>query len=109
MEEHEDKRFFVIMFTGLTDNKELQKGKMHMFTDGSYVNEQFIHKTIKKDFGLTSPFITNIVEMDMEDFADFTASEEDYKEIPIDEKKPTPRINPPEKPTHTKNDLDEFI
>lgn len=92
-----DKRFFVIMFTGLTDKKEVQEGKMHMFTDGSYVNEQFIHTTINKDFGLTSPFIMNIIEMEMEDFADFTASEEEYREIPIDEKKPT------------NNDLDEFI
>ena len=107
MEEHEDKRFFVIMFTGLTKEKELQKGKMHMFTDGSYVNEAFIHKTIAKDFDLMSPFITNVIEMDIEDFADFTASEEDYKEVPLEEK--TPRIAPPVKPTPPKDDLEEFI
>lgn len=115
MEEYnEDKRFFIINFTGITDDNERQRGKIHMFTDGSYVNEAFIHSTIEKQFKLKDPYITNVMEMDVEDFADFTASEEEYKEIPFEDYKPKkeekkPSIDIPAEPKKSKDDLDDYI
>lgn len=72
-----EKRYFTVYFTGLNEKKELRRGKIHMFVeDGGFVNESFVHNAIIQDFGLTDPYISNIMELDEADWHDYLAKDE---------------------------------
>lgn len=84
----QNRRYFIVYFTGLDGDGELRRGKVLMFVeDGGYVNEKFIHDKIVQEHGLQEPFITNINELSQSDFEDFVAEDTE---------------NP--KPNETKND-----
>lgn len=75
-EEHQDdyfpRRYFIIHFSGLRKDKTSQRGQLQMYTDGGkFVSEMFVHDTIQEKYNLTDPFITNIHELDEDDFFDF--------------------------------------
>jgi len=78
MSEHEDdKRYFIVYFSGMK-GKQIRKGKIHLYTENfSYINEKWVHDTVEKEFKLTEPYITNIQELDEEDFLDFISTGEE--------------------------------
>jgi hypothetical protein len=72
-----DKRYFTVYFTGLNEEKNLQRGKIHMFVeDGGYVNEAFVHEAIIHDLGLSDPYISGITELNESDWYDYLAGKE---------------------------------
>ena len=72
-----DKRYFTVYFTGLNEEKELRRGKIHMYTEGgAYVNESFVHDAIIEDFHLTSPYISGIEELNEADWRDYLSGRE---------------------------------
>jgi hypothetical protein len=75
-----DKRYFIVYFSGTNKENKLRKGKIHMYTDnGCYVNENHIHMTIEREFGLTDPYVSRVEELDEEDFMDFISIDEEPK------------------------------
>jgi hypothetical protein len=106
MDEHFDddgRRCFVITFSGLNESKEMRTGKIHMFTDGGYINEEYVHDVIKKDFKLTQPYIVGVLEMDSDDFDDFIARKEDYNADNATSQQEPSNNNEDE------NDMDKYI
>lgn len=72
-----DKRYFTVYFSGLNKEKELKRGKIHMYVeDGGYVNESFVHDFIIEDFGLSEPYISGITELSEDDWNDYLAGSE---------------------------------
>jgi len=111
-EENQDpqdyKRYFIIQFTGLTADKQQQKGKVHMFTSGGcFVNEEFIHKIIKRDFDLTEPYISGIIEMDEEDFIDFTSPANEYNQTEI--AREANEVKKIDLPKQQKSDIEDYL
>lgn len=115
-EENQDpsqlKRYFIIQFTGLTVDREQQRGKIHMFTTGGcFVNEEFIQKTIRADFNLTDSYISGIVELSEEDFADFIAPMKGYNQTEIQKSaNEVKKIEPPiDEGNDMDNNMDEYL
>lgn len=72
------RRYFIVYFTGVNDDNEVQKGKLMMFVeDGGYINQNYVHTAITDDYHIQEPFITNIDELSESDFHDFIANSTD--------------------------------
>lgn len=89
-----NRRYFIVHFTGQTRNKkgeyEQQRGKIHMFVeDDGYVNEKFIHDKVINEYGLESPYVERVEELDEDDFYDFI--NEHYPHDQPEQKKNKPR------------------
>lgn len=90
-----NRRYFIVYFTGQNEKKQQQRGKIHMFVENDgFINEKFIHEKIINDFGLTDPYIENVMELDEADFYDFISEDYPHKEI---------------KPDRDENDYEELL
>jgi hypothetical protein len=78
------KRYFMIMFSGLSSDSTLRTGKIeYRTTDGKHVNEKIILDKIEKQFGLSLVFVKGVVEMQEQDFMDWIAGrDEQPPELP---------------------------
>lgn len=66
-------RYFMIHFSGLTEDNKLRNGKLeHRMDNGRYINEINIMKHISAMFGLENVFIKHVTEIAESDFMDWT-------------------------------------
>jgi hypothetical protein len=84
------KRFFMIMFSGLSEDNTLRTGKIEYRTnDGRHANELVVLALITKQFGLSQVFVKGVMEMAEQDFMDWIDGRDD---------------TPPQLPEHTDDD-----
>jgi len=87
-----DNRYFIVYFSGLTEDNRLQKGKIEYTTSGDkYVNQERITSLIEEGFDLTQVWISNLIELPEKDFKDWT---DGRPELP---------------PSHRDNDSGDFL
>ena len=66
------KRYFLILFSGLTNDNVLRTGKIEYATNtGKHINEKFIIHKIESQFGLTQVFVRDVREMGEQDFIEW--------------------------------------
>lgn len=71
-------RYFMITFSGLSEDNTLRTGKIEYRTnDGRHANELVVLKLITKQFNLTQVFIKSVAEMQEKDFMDWIAGRDD--------------------------------
>lgn len=68
-------RYFIVWFSGLDDEKEVQDGKMLVeCINGHFVQEDYIIQNAEKDYELKDIFVRNIIELNEDDFKDYVGS-----------------------------------
>ena len=72
------KRYFMVTFSGLSDDNTLRTGKIeYRTTDGKHANELVVLDLITNQFDLSLVFVKSIMEMQEQDFMDWIAGRED--------------------------------
>ena len=69
-----NQRYFIIWFSGLTEDGMLQNGKIEHRTDnGMFFNERWTIEFVSKAFNLSMVFIKDFRELSKQDFYDYIA------------------------------------
>jgi len=69
-----DKRYFWVFFTGITEDGSFREGRYEISTTGGwYINELGAKNMISKNFQLDEVYIKDVRELTESDYKDFTS------------------------------------